>query len=261
MNSLDNSEQEQFTNQESADVLFHYTNNLDSLISIMNDYFIPFFSMESINELKISQLSAHMAFPMVCFCDIPLERHATHKSKFGEYGIGMKKEWGIKKHLTPVVYYDTQSYTACAVRGLIRIESQFDPKLKDDVRGNYFKYVSLLMMMYKPYKGEYFSKKESKFSTNHRTFYDEREWRYFPTNDGPKLWLEMDEYKDEDILKKMNNGIQENNRIDFELNDIEYLFLKNEDEIEPFLSQLKSKYSEEQIVEIRKKIQPFKKLD
>src|SRR5674476_203117 len=164
MNSSNKLNDEIFSGKESADYLFHYTDRIEHLVNIMNDYFLPFFSMESIEKLNIPQLSNHLAFPMVCFCDIPIERHEIHKINFGDYGIGMKKEWGIKKHLTPVVYYDAESYTASVVRGLIRLESQFDPKLKDDVRGTYLKYVSLLMMMYKPYKGEHFIKKESKFS-------------------------------------------------------------------------------------------------
>ena len=71
--------------------------------------------------------------------------------------------------------------------------------------------------------------------------------------------MEISEHQNNDTLTKENKIIQENNKLKFSLNDVEFLFLKKETEIEPFLSQMRPRYSEEEVDLIRKKIQPFKK--
>lgn len=48
--------------------------------------------------------------PMVCFCDISLSNIKTHMENYGEYGIVMKKEWGIKNKLQPVMYINPKCF-------------------------------------------------------------------------------------------------------------------------------------------------------
>jgi len=52
------------------------------------------------------------AIPMVCFCDIPLSQLVSHIDTYGKYGLGMSKEWGIKKGLNPVIYFNKNSLLA-----------------------------------------------------------------------------------------------------------------------------------------------------
>jgi len=114
------------------------------------------------------------------------------------------------------------------------------------------------MMHYKTFEGKQYDKDNKEFARNLTRFYDEREWRYIPLKvDKLLLSLTMDEYQTKEILDKENEKIQKNNKLDFELTDIEYLFLKSMDEIDNFLSSMRPNYSEEQIVEIKKKIQLF----
>lgn len=242
--------------KESDDYFFHYTNQIDHLISILNNYFMPFYCMESIEYLNLTKSSVKgMAYPVVCFCDLPLNRQKNHKAKFGAYGIGLKKEWGIKNLLSPVVYSHPRSMTSASLRILINMGNQLKANTTEEEFRKFNNAVSLLLMLNKAYEGKLYMKDIRIFAEKTSRFYDEREWRYIPLNvDGLKLNLEMDEYQNNVILDKENKLIQKNNKLKFVLDDVEYLFLKNKDEIEHFLSKLSPEYSKDEKKEIKKKI-------
>jgi hypothetical protein len=83
----------------SANSLFHFTNNLENLLSILRNEFWPSYNLE---RLFNGQLE--IGVPMVCFCDIPLSQVKNHSKYYGEYAIGMKKNWGTKNKINPVFY-------------------------------------------------------------------------------------------------------------------------------------------------------------
>lgn len=81
--------------------LFHYTDKLDNLISILKEGFRVSYCAEQITD------TIFIAIPMVSFCDIPLECNAEHRSKYGSYAIGVNKAWMIDEYrelLSPVHY-------------------------------------------------------------------------------------------------------------------------------------------------------------
>lgn len=241
--------------KESADYFFHYTEKMDHLISIMNNYFMPFYCMESIEYLNLPKSNIEgMAYPVVCFCDLPLRRHKDHKDKFGKYGIGMKKEWGIKNKLTSIIYSHPNSNTSKSLRILIEMAHLIRKELPDEF-SKFDSAVSPLMIHYKPYEGKLYLKEAKLFDTKTTRFYDEREWRYIPQDVYElNLNLTIDQYQNESLLAVENIKIQNHNRLKFELKDIEYLFLKDKAEIDLFLSKLSPKYSEEDKKEIKNKI-------
>lgn len=255
MNSLGKEYLEAGDEKESADYFFHFTTKIDHLVSIMNNYFMPFYCMESIEYLNLTESNVEgMAYPVVCFCDLPLNRHKEHKGKFGEYGIGMKKEWGKEKLLTPVIYSHQRSITSQSLNILIGMGESIKKNLPNDFN-KFNNSVSLLLMYIKSYEGKQYNKELKVFDGNPTRFYDEREWRYIPLNvDGLKLHLEMYEYQNNMILDQENKIIQKNNRLRFNLNDIEYLFLKDKADIDLFLSKLCPKYTDKDKKEIKKKI-------
>src|SRR5437660_733066 len=90
----------------SANSLFHFTNSLDSLLNILKEEFRPRFCLENFSGVFPSRRGASVewAVPMVCFCDLPLSQTTFHLSVYGDYGIGLTKEWGKKNGIAPVLY-------------------------------------------------------------------------------------------------------------------------------------------------------------
>lgn len=50
--------------------------------------------------------------PMISFCDLTvmqLSKDSDHLENFGKYGIGLTKDWGIEKRVSPVIYAHEKS--------------------------------------------------------------------------------------------------------------------------------------------------------
>ncbi|HNZ32257.1 MAG TPA: abortive infection system antitoxin AbiGi family protein [Smithellaceae bacterium] len=90
----------------SSNALFHFT-NWDSLLGILENGFHPRFSLEYIT-FKNNDTFGY-AIPIISFCDIPLSQIKLHVYRYGSYGIGLKKEWGISKGINPVLYVEKDS--------------------------------------------------------------------------------------------------------------------------------------------------------
>lgn len=85
----------------SSETLFHFTGRekgKETLLSILENGFYPRYCIENLSSYNENTESQYPAFPMVCFCDIPLTRIKTHTKHYGEYAIGLKKlgEWKKK---------------------------------------------------------------------------------------------------------------------------------------------------------------------
>lgn len=247
----------------SAECLFHFTKKKESLTSILLNYFMPFYCIERLSYIDLKDNKGNyleMAFPLICFCDIPNSLQKIHRSRFGAYGIGLDKSWGIKNRLTPIIYTHKNTILSANLEHLIglfqKLEKDEFPNYiipKDDLLG-LKNHISYLMMHYKAYEGFAYLKDEKKFDEKISRFYDEREWRYIPLKtDGLKLNLDRHQYKKPNTLAVENERIQESNKLTFQISDIKYLYLKDESEIQPFLSALSSKYSDEDL-EVMKKI-------
>ena len=99
----------------SSESIFHFTPSLEKVIGILKNGFYPNLCHERI-ELNAEVLKAH--FPMVCFCDIPLSQIIKHTERYGQYGLGLSKEWGRSKGLNPVLYIRKGSTLSAHVQGL-----------------------------------------------------------------------------------------------------------------------------------------------
>lgn len=105
----------------SANAIFHYTKEKAWLKSIINDNFIPRLSTEDISWALPKEMTGEnfedwksIKIPMVCFCDIPLSQVLSHADEYGDYAIGLTKEWAIKHKICPIIY----SYPESDIAGI-----------------------------------------------------------------------------------------------------------------------------------------------
>lgn len=96
----------------SADNLYHYTNEYSTLINIINVGFeyrrckevLPLTGFSG-SPFSIPGVIKHLIFPeVICFCDIPFEFVQDHVNQYGEYCIGLTKQWGKQNGITPIRY-------------------------------------------------------------------------------------------------------------------------------------------------------------
>jgi hypothetical protein len=209
------------TTNLSSNVLYHFTNSIDNIINILENYFIPHYcpelgidiSTDCLDELSICL--PQNIYPMVSFCDIPLALIRGHLNNYGNYGIGLTKEWGIRNYISPVLYYHYKSvlrFTSYQIESL----TNFVQKDMKDLQSHSISGIKLFMKPYRTYEcrklsqkdlndlkdakdlkelfivdgngiiiRRYENKDEKELSNNHSIwrfkkilFYDEREWRY-----------------------------------------------------------------------------------
>lgn len=229
----------------SSDSLFHFTDSAENLIGILRNEFYPRYSLE---KLELNGERLEMAFPMVCFCDIPLSQIKNHIHTYGSYGIGMSRKWADKMGLNPVLYLRPGAALAEIIYSIVNITVGTEHlKETNSLRSLQLKAADLFKYI-KPYEGDFMRK--GRLIRNVR-FYDEREWRYVPAiddaNDNWILWRE--EYLNS-VKRAHANTQVENAKLIFEPNDIRYLIIKEETQIGAMISalrEIKSKYSQETI--------------
>jgi hypothetical protein len=184
---------------------------------------------------------------MVCFCDIPLSEIKDHMSKYGNYGLGMTKEWGLRNRLNPVLYLEKNSLlTKSFILSQVRLTQ---PSHEDELGAtkallDIFRYVK----NYEGYRG--------KPTPNYR-FYDEREWRYVPpyTSDFPMLLYAL---RPDPDAKAAADAKLADIRLKFESEDIRYIIINDDTEISEFVNHLNDvkggKYSSKDIERLTTRI-------
>jgi len=185
----------------SPDSLFHFTPSLENLLGILDNTFYPRYCYEEFDLIdNDAQHFREDATPMVCFCDIPLSQLMSHINTYGEYGLGMSKEWGIREGLNPVIYFNRNSYLAKQLSVLTNAHIW-----GSDPTSNAFGEV---MLSIKPYEGTLH--RGGHVVKDNVRFYDEHEWRYIPDksfitakNIGP-TFLQAHMYRDAEKLANAN---------------------------------------------------------
>ncbi|MEK0446855.1 MAG: hypothetical protein RLZZ399_2176 [Verrucomicrobiota bacterium] len=169
-----------------AGSLFHFTKNLDALKSILKDGFWPRYCLEDIRWQNFDQFE-YVAFPMVCFCDIPIGRIVQHVEFYGSYGIGVTKEWGLKNKLNPIVYLSGPEPLGGAFNALSNVVFSHPDKKQVETGLEHFRH---LVAHTKPISGKMMvSGKEID-----KEFYAESEWRFVPRQTGVEAFLKYDEF-------------------------------------------------------------------
>ena len=179
----------------SLEYIAHYTRKFENLCSILESHhFQIHYCLENYYFIK---KGLHIHIPMVCFTDLPNGISGKHKRRYGNYAIVFNKEWATNKHISPILY--------------LRKDGQFTDTIRKIYKLSDISINNELFAFCKPYCAKYYDHKKGKWSENNRRFYDEREWRYVP----------------KDYLKYSGSYLYQDEVLDFELSDIEKIYVPN----------------------------------
>lgn len=205
-----------------SNTLFHFTRSIENLKSILSGGFHPRYCLEDVRYLM--DYCEHIGYPMVCFCDIPITRLADHTNFYGEYGIGLSKEWGLKNGLEPVIYSTSSGIATKVFKYIDQLhDSDGFNKIPDESQRNILEIWNDLLPRVKPLEGNMV------VSGNfvEKDFYQESEWRYVPEI------FEM-AFEDKEKFEGKRNGYNESvlsYTLEFVPSDVAYIFVKKESEI------------------------------
>jgi hypothetical protein len=232
----------------STQSLFHFTSKAEYLISILANGFFPRYFLE---EAQFKNW-ADVAIPMVCFCDLPLSDVTDHIGFYGNYGIGLRKEWALKNGMNPIIYLSNTSTIYECLDAFINGNLMTYKKLKD---GNVSRehidlfikelgiYSMLIMDFVKPFSGKMFRNEKNV----DKYFYDEREWRYIPKlEESNKDWrLSKEEYLSSITLAQANAQLSKKHILKFNIDDIKYIIVSSEDDIYSMIKAINEIYKAE----------------
>lgn len=260
----------------SANTLFHFTSNRQSLLNILSNGFYSRYSLENFESLIDD--TAEIVFPMVCFCDIPLSQVKRHTNTYGKYAIGLTKQWGMENKINPVIYTYPNSTTAnllgeisgqlgnffdiseeenkkIAKTRKSNKKEDFFYELKKFLNDPTFKYkaqaidkvneiadrLGYFIKYIKPYEGKFF--RQNAYLENSVKFYEEREWRYVPEKkiiNSAKLKdsYKAEYYKDPIKRRAINIKLAKHSKLEFRPNDIRFIIVQKDSEIPEMLNEL-----------------------
>lgn len=210
--------------QPKSHTLFHFTKNIDFLKDILVNGFWPRYCLEDLRWYTGSQTRS--AYPMVCFCDIPLSRVDEHVGFYGNYGIGVSREWARNNELSPVIYLNENTPQHQSLKSILlgNLKNKgYYPNSDSDVNN--------IMSHIKPIEGEMIINGKPVF----KEFYQENEWRYAISGIALSLksrpWLYEEDYKNEHILVCENLKSKEHYSLKLSPSDIKYIFVKSDSDI------------------------------
>lgn len=208
----------------SAETFFHFT-SFENLKKILEcKYFQVNYSKEQFSFRGPSV--THYA-PMVCFCDIPLTQTQVHIKDYGNFAIGLSKNWGIGHGLNPAFYVNELEIPVTLENLFLCIHSH------EIGMGAYEHFFSFM----KTYKGPNLKNPKNKV----KVFYDEKEWRFVPyvkqfqDKKMKQIYWENDSFlSDIDYIKGHRFFT-----LDFKLSDIKYIIANTEKNKTKLLTFLK----------------------
>lgn len=194
----------------------HHCTKYESLCKILQSgCFRPSFCLEQVSFINGFK---EAAYAVVCFADlIPAELEKHLNSFNADSYIVMSKEWAMRNHVCPVLYYNPNSVPASAMENWTRLlvsKGKDWDKLVYNVTNLMFPYM-------KQYKGRYFNRNTGSFSTEERIFYLEREWRYIPlVFDEEAFYLSGEDYRNTKIRGEKTKELEDKYSLKFNESDI-----------------------------------------
>ncbi|WP_155697885.1 abortive infection system antitoxin AbiGi family protein [Aliivibrio fischeri] len=221
--------------QPKSHTLFHFTKNISFLQDILLNGFWPRFCLEDASWYGYSGTKYYLAYPMVCFCDIPLSRVDQHVQFYGNYGIGVTRTWAESNGLSPVLYLRESSQQHVALNNLIleNLDGKNYAKSSDDI--------NTLLAHIKPTFGTMKLGNE----LIDKEFYQENEWRYSITKEHKTKqvaqWLSEEDFRNSEILEIENTKTKNHESLKILPSDIKYLFVKTDSDIPELVNFIQTK--------------------
>ncbi len=218
---------ETLTWHNSANILCNYMRKAEYLYkAIKNLALMPRYFEEKMDYLNVGGFTS-IAFPMICFCDIPLSKVASHMSEYGSYGIALKKHKFINKDIQPISYLNTNSRLCNDFTEALQklFGSERIPKEWEIIPN-----AILSQLLYtKPISG---IMKRVGYRSQKMLFQDECEWRYIPENLGDYPLFIPVEYLNDKGIKKYSDALNKRKEtwLRFDVKDIEYIIVPDERE-------------------------------
>lgn len=181
--------------QQYSDNLYHFDKKPDRIASALTRGGLTLNNVvEDLSFLGVEQI-CHVAFPMICFCDIVPEKHRLkpHMDQYGSYGIGLSKNWGREQGVQPVHYILPTSPYARDFSQAINAAFSATDSLDTEPTKTLCDFLVTNLAFAKPLWG-------SNNGTNY-CFEDECEWRFIPSD----LAIDMPRFLPEPKDEKLDN--------------------------------------------------------
>lgn len=190
----------------SSTTLFNFTDTFEHLVSNLKN---GFYCGEIYEKLPLKNIISGYRVPMVCFCDIPLGQIKEHLGWYGNFAIGIRRDYARMHGINPVWYLHSDN---------LILKRLYNSK----------EHIELKESPILPYIKQFLGyQKISDGTRKKKKFYDEREWRYIPQDNI---------YRAELILKGKhieNEALVESNKketfMPLKLETIEYIIVNNEE--------------------------------
>jgi len=215
-----------------SNTLFHFTKSSEKLKLILKNGFWPRYCLEDIKWLGYEEFD-YIAYPMVCFCDIPLSRISEHIDFYGGFGVGVTRQWAHANGLNPVLYTAGNNHIVDSFRELNDQSNEFREKEKTELAKTTLRY---LLAHSKPTSGTMVVDGKPV----NKDFYQESEWRYVPKHKSIEAYSTRSSFDDRDVNEKANSLTKENCIIKASPQDIRYIFVRSDSDIPSIINFLQT---------------------
>jgi hypothetical protein len=156
--------------------------------------------------------------------------------EYGKFGIGLEKDWGIRNGVSPVLYYHETSHS---LHSIVSLSAMVREKESSDNKTPMFDEVFRFLTFSKPYNGPAWRYGEFEESV---TFYDEREWRYVPTQKSTPLLIHHAEYANLKAKESVELKAAKDDTLLVTPDDIQYILLPDDSFLDPMIDELEKRY-------------------
>jgi hypothetical protein len=226
----------------SANTLFHFTKSSNLIQILLSKGLLAQYSDEHFEGIFPNKSIFRFNYiPMVSFCDLTimqLSGDSKHCDKFGEYGVGLTKSWGIINRVSPVTYVHKKSSSVIQLNQLFKILNEFPSNnLFDSGLRNIKRELVDSIKYFKSYQGRWHKGNKLDDGLPDIIYYNEREWRYCP---------QLKEYQVLSAIQSYNKSKKEtlncelrSKPLKFEPEDIKFILIKEKKEKNEFIDVIR----------------------